>query len=90
MQARVTPADVRPLVDAKPQTFSSIRPSVLAYLARSHAELERLYTLDKQMPFDEKNESPEHKQFTAQRLAAAATMLRDLWWTAWVTSSGAP
>jgi hypothetical protein len=37
--------------------------------------------------FDEKNESADHRRFAAERLAAAVTMLRDLWWTAWVTSA---
>jgi hypothetical protein len=31
--------------------------------------------------------TPEHKAFAAARLAAGAEMLRDLWYTAWVTSA---
>jgi hypothetical protein len=89
VQSRVVASDVSPLANAKPRAFDSIRPAVLAYLEESHAELERLYSLDKQVAFDAKNESPEHKRFAAQRLAAGATMLRDLWWTAWVTSADA-
>ena len=53
----------------------------------THAEVERLYQLDKAAPFGVDTDSPDSKQFTVTRLAAGATMLRDLWWTAWVTSA---
>jgi hypothetical protein len=46
-----------------------------------------LYTLDKAEPFGPDTKGAEHKQFTTERLAAGATMLRDLWWTAYVTSA---
>jgi hypothetical protein len=63
------------------------RAATIAYIERSHAEVERLYTLDKEKPFDATNDSPEHKRFAAERLAAGVMMLRDLWWTAYVTSA---
>lgn len=87
VQAKVTAADVRPRAGAPVQVFANIRPAVLAYLQRTYGELEHLYGLDKQVTFDARNESVEHKRFTAERLAAGATMLRDLWWSAWVTSA---
>jgi hypothetical protein len=87
VQARVRSTDVQPLAGASAQSITTLRPAVLSYLQRSHAELERLYTLDRAVSFDEKNESIEHKKFAAERLASAVTMLRDLWWTAWVTSA---
>jgi hypothetical protein len=43
-------------------------------------------SLDKIEAFGPDTKSAEHKQFTAERLAAGATMLRDIWWTAYVTS----
>ena len=46
-----------------------------------------LYAIDKRAPFNPETTAPENKRFTAARLAAGATMLRDLWWTAWVTSA---
>jgi hypothetical protein len=46
-----------------------------------------MYQLDKERRFDAQNDAAEHKRFVSQRLAAGATMLRDLWWTAWITSS---
>jgi len=67
-----------------------VRDSVLTYLNRSHAELERLYQIDARARFDSNTTAAENRQFTAERLAAGAEMLRDLWWTAWETSSPAP
>jgi hypothetical protein len=86
VQARVTPADVRPLVATAPQVHEDVRAGVRDYLARSHAEVARLYDLEKVEAFAPANARPEHRRFAAERLAAGATMLRDLWWTAWVTS----
>jgi hypothetical protein len=49
--------------------------------------VEHLYQLDKAAPFNAMTESAADKQFAAARLAAGARMLRDLWWTAWITSA---
>jgi hypothetical protein len=86
VQARVTAADVRPLVASPPRVHEDVRAGVRAYLARSHGELTRLYDLEKAESFTPANARPEHRRFAAERLADGATMLRDLWWTAWVTS----
>jgi hypothetical protein len=86
VQAQVTPAAVAPLVAHTPQTYEALRPAVLDYLRRSNAELTRLYGLEKTSSFTAANANPAHARFAAERLAAGATMLRDLWWTAWVTS----
>ena len=86
VQARITPAAVAPLVARSPQLIEDVRPAVRAYLGRTAAELTRLYDLEKASPFTPTNADPAHAQFAAERLAAGATMLRDLWWSAWVTS----
>jgi hypothetical protein len=78
--------DVRPLLRPDARIHSDVRASVIAYLRESHALVPRLYDLDKLQPFGPDNTNPEHRRFTAERLAAGATMLRDLWWTSWVTS----
>jgi hypothetical protein len=88
VQARVAAADVRPLANAAPIAVDELRAAILAFVGRSNAEIERLYELDKRVPFNAHTMSAEHKQFAAERLAAGAVMLRDLWWTAWVTSEG--
>lgn len=67
-----------------------VRDSVMSYLNRSHDQLERLYQIDARARFDSMTSSPENRQFAVERLAAGAEMLRDLWWTAWVTSKTEP
>jgi len=46
-----------------------------------------LYDIDKRAPFNELTTTPANKTFTVGRLAFGARMLRDLWWTTWVTSA---
>jgi TonB family protein len=58
----------------------------LAYLRYTGSLTERVYQLDKQHGFDGAG-TPEAKQFTAQRLAAGASMLRDMVVAAWVKSA---
>lgn len=88
VQAHVQVDDVRPLTHAAPKVLSNVRAAIGAYLQQSNDEVEHLYQLDKRRRFDARNDSPEHKHFAAERLAAGAVMLRDIWWTAWVTSAG--
>lgn len=79
--------DVLPLVGSNPRVIEKPREEMIAYLRRSYARLEELYQLDKREQFSATTTSIDHKKFAAARLAAGAEMLRDLWWTAWVTSS---
>lgn len=87
VQARIRLADIMPAVDSKAQVFPALRPAIVAYFMATHAEVEHLYQLDKAVPFGIDTDNADSKQFTVTRLAAGATMLRDLWWTAWVTSA---
>ncbi len=82
--------DVLPLVAGNARVLDKTRDEVIAYLKRSQAKVEELYLLDKKEAFGETTTSVEHKQFASARLAAGAEMLRDLWWTAWVTSALPP
>lgn len=66
------------------------REEIWAFVQKSNDLVEQLYILDKQEPFAATTTSPAHKRFAAERLAAGATLLRDLWWTAWVTSGETP
>lgn len=90
VQAHLELPDVTARVERAPRVLNDLRGEILAYLARGHAEVERLYQLDKAEPWGIDTRSAEHKAFAAARLAAGATMLRDVWWTAWITSAGAP
>jgi hypothetical protein len=74
----------------KERVIAKPREEIWNYIRSSNALVEQLYILDKQEKFNAETKSPEHKKFVSERLAAGAQMLRDLWWTAWVTSAPAP
>jgi hypothetical protein len=64
--------------------------AALSYVAASNAQVEPLYRLDKNGAFATLGApSPEGVEFTTDRLAAGASMLRDVWWSAWVNSGQA-
>lgn len=82
--------DIQSRVQPGAQAFVELRPAIIAYIMQTHADVERLYQLDKVAKFGAETSAPEHKVFASTRLAAGATMLRDLWWTAWITSAPVP
>lgn len=84
--ARVGLDDLLPLVGQEARVLRNPREELWNYIRQGNAVVEQLYILDQQEPFSATNTSATHKKFAATRLAAGATMLRDLWWTAWVTS----
>jgi hypothetical protein len=57
----------------------------MEFLRQSHAQVERLYQLDKKGALQEAG-TPEAREFVAARLAAGSQMLLDLWYTAWQES----
>lgn len=87
--ARIKLVDVLSLVNENARVIDIPREDVWRYLRESHAFVEELYLLDKKDRFGAANLSPDHKKFASQRMAAGAEMLRNLWWTAWVTSDPA-
>ena len=88
VERNITLPDVQPIVaGTTPRVLNPLRDNVWSYLQTSFGQLDRLYSLDKIEPFGPETKGAAHKQFTAERLAAAATMLRDIWWTAYVTSA---
>jgi hypothetical protein len=89
VEARITIDDVRPRVApaAKAIIVTQPRREIVKFLTESHSHVEELYRLEAREPFSEKTMSAEHKTFVVDRLAAGATFLRDLWWTAWITSA---
>jgi hypothetical protein len=58
----------------------------LAYLRESNTHVEQVYQLEKAGGFTGQG-TPESRLFIEQRLAAGATMLRNLWYTAWLDSA---
>ncbi|HEX4004637.1 MAG TPA: TonB family protein [Acidobacteriaceae bacterium] len=85
VDAEVNPSDVQPLLSpGKP--IGDEWDDYLAYLRHTNTLVEKVYQLDKDHGFDGAG-TPEAKAFTAERLAAAASMLRDLYVAAWVKSA---
>ena len=58
----------------------------VAYLRHSKTYVEKVYQLEKAGGFTGAG-SPESREFTAERLAAGASMLRDMIYTAWLESA---
>lgn len=85
VDAAINISDVRPLMTPL-HPVGDEWDDYLAYLRHSQSLVERVYQLDKVHGFDGTG-TPESRQFTAERLAAAASMLRDLYVAAWVKSA---
>jgi len=81
-------ADVLPRVGPV-RVLQKPRDEILGFLKRSNSLVEQLYTLDKEEPFGEATRAADHKEFALARLGEASGLVRDLWWTAWMTS-GSP
>lgn len=82
----ITIDDVRVRATTPARVFEDVRGAVLDFLQESHSHLETLYALEQQESFTADTRGEGHAEFAAERLARGAEMLRDLWWTAWVTS----
>jgi hypothetical protein len=80
-------ADVMAKMDTNARVIPNFREAIIQYLRESNAQVVPLYELDKRSRFDSTTKAPENKAFTTDRLSAGAKMLRDIWWTAWVTSA---
>ncbi len=85
VRAQVLTSDLAPLM-GDPIVFDDLRTAVWDYLGASHDLVEQLYQIDREARFDGETTAAANKAFITGRLAAGAAMLRDLWWTVWVTS----
>jgi len=86
VRTHLTLEDVLPHV-GPPTVYPDMREAIWRYLATSHALVEQLYQIDKAARFDEHTTADANSVFITGRLGAGATMLRDLWWSAWRTSA---
>ncbi len=86
VQAHIKLTDMLPLIAAEARVIEKPRAALWEHIRASNKLVEQLYILDKQEAFNDKTAGAAHKKFVSERLAAGAQMLRDLWWTAWVTS----
>ena len=87
VETHVTYDELDPLVRRDAQVQLPFRDSVMAYVRRSHGQLTRLYDLEKEEAFGRETQGAAHERFALERMAAGADMLRDVWWTAWVSSA---
>jgi hypothetical protein len=82
VKARIKAEDIRPLVKSA-QRVQDPFSAIVKELLDSHDHVEAVYRMDKTSPWNAENRSSESKQFVAQRLAVAAQLLANLWYTAW-------
>jgi len=89
VSAQVRPSDVGSRVRSAPRSLAgSVRSEVIDYLRASNEQVVPLYRLEKQIGFDPRRPAPAAtRDFAAERLAAGARMLADLWWSAWLESA---
>jgi hypothetical protein len=84
--ANMKSADVQPLIPANANVLADPFADYVAYLRKSNQLVERVYQLEKTGGFENAG-TAESRRFTTERLAAGATMLRDMIYTAWVNSA---
>lgn len=60
--------------------------SAVDLIRNSNAKVHELYTLDAAGAFDSPIGAVGGREFAAERMAVGASMVRDLWWTAWLKS----
>lgn len=85
VDAAINPSDVQPLMSPQ-HPIGDEWDDYLAYLRHTGTYVEKVYQLDKAHGFDGTG-TAESRQFTAERLAAGASMLRDLIVAAWTKSA---
>jgi hypothetical protein len=90
VDGRIKIEDIRPRVAAQAKVIAQPRAAIIEFLNGSYALVDDVYVLEGQERFSETTSSPKHKAFVADRIAVGATFLRDLWWTAYITSDQPP
>jgi len=83
--ANIKESAVAPMVSAT-RLLADPFTDYIVYLRQSGTQIEPLYQLEKVHGFDGTG-TPESRDFTSARLAAGASMLRDMIYTAWVRSA---
>jgi hypothetical protein len=84
--ANIQPAQIQAKMSAPHAIDSDLFTTYVAYLRETATYVEKVYQLEKAAGFVGAG-SPESRDFAATRLAAGASMLRDMIYTAWVESA---
>lgn len=86
----MTIGDLTPHLSA-PRLRTDYFATAVEFIQHSNSLVERLYQIDRDGGFNTLRPiKPEAKAFTGERLAAGASLLRDIWWSAWRNSANPP
>lgn len=80
--------DVRSRMEDDVRVFPDPWRAVVTYVQATNLHVEPLYRIDRDHGFGQGTPDPVAFEFAVERIVAGATMLRDLWWSAWVESEG--
>ena len=80
------PAEIASLIPAKPTPLGDVFEDYMKYLRHSNSLVEQTYKLEKMGAFNGAG-TPAGRSFVDERLAAGATELRNMIYTAWVRSA---
>jgi hypothetical protein len=83
---QVTPADLLPYVPKEPRHFDDVWKAILDHSLEARNSVEEVYRLDLIGAFLRKD-NVEARKLVYKRLAAGASFLRDLAYTAWIESA---
>jgi hypothetical protein len=86
VNAAVEPAAVRPKM-RPPQRLSDVWGAVKQHLTAGFADLEPVYALEKAGEFNPERPRAKGTDLIATEMARAATLLGNLWYTAWLESA---
>lgn len=89
VRAHVSQTEVSTRVAREPRSVAgTAKQAVTDQIRRSHAAVETLYRLDRDIGFDpDRPAARATLDFAADRLADGASMLASLWWSAWLESA---
>lgn len=86
VNAAVNDVDVQPKVNA-PERLTNVFNSIKQYLNQTFGHLDTLYDLEKAGDLNPNAPNPKGTAFVSNEIGRAATMLGNLWYTAWVESA---
>jgi hypothetical protein len=86
VETHIVISDITSKISGTPNVVTNEQAQIVAYFRSTHEQVVPLYELDKKAPFNSTTTAPEDKVFVVQRLVCGVNMLRDLWWSAWITS----
>jgi hypothetical protein len=89
VRAQIKPEDFSQMVNPARRLQDPFH-DIVKYLLETHSRVKQLYQMEKVARWDASKADAQAKRFVAERLAAGAQMLADLWYTAWLGSEMRP